>query len=67
VEPAGAAVHLFLSPAGASLASLQESLAREGLGTATFRQIVPSLEDVFIAITRTTERQAGAHPMKPSV
>jgi ABC-2 type transport system ATP-binding protein len=69
VEPAGAAVHLFLSPAGPSIGSLAESLAQAGLGTAAFKQIVPSLEDVFIAMIRKTEQQAhlaGAHSVRPT-
>ena len=53
-EPAGAALHLFLSPLQTSEASLKEELENKGLGPVTFKQIVPSLEDVFIAMIRKT-------------
>ncbi|MBN2241080.1 MAG: ABC transporter ATP-binding protein [Acidobacteria bacterium] len=54
VEPAGASLHLFLSPAQTSEARLCEELEKKGLGPATFKRIVPSLEDVFIALIRKT-------------
>ena len=54
VEPAGAVLHLFLSPRQTSEAILREKLENEGLGPATFKQIAPSLEDVFIALIRKT-------------
>ncbi len=63
VEPAGVFLHLFLSPGRTSVETLAGEFARTGLGTATFREIVPSLEDVFIALIRkaggTTEPAAG--------
>lgn len=52
VEPAGATLHLFLAPARTSPEVLQSQFRGSGLGTAAFRQIVPSLEDVFIALIR---------------
>jgi ABC-2 type transport system ATP-binding protein len=59
VEPAGAVLHLFLYPDRTSAASLERSLEQAGLGPAEFRQMTPSLEDVFIAsiskVTRATE------------
>ncbi len=59
VEPAGAVLHLFLFPDRASAASLERSLDQAGLGPAEFRQMTPSLEDVFIAsiseVTRSAE------------
>jgi len=56
VEPAGAVLHLFLYPDRTSAASLQRSLKEAGLGQAEFRQMVPSLEDVFIASIRKVAR-----------
>jgi ABC-2 type transport system ATP-binding protein len=64
-EPAGAALHLFLSPEQTSEAVLREELEKNGLGPASFQQIVPSLEDVFIALIHKTgsewdrQQQAG--------
>jgi ABC-2 type transport system ATP-binding protein len=50
VEPAGAALHLFLNPAKTSVEALR-SKAPE----AEFRLIAPSLEDVFIAMVHKAE------------
>jgi len=50
VEPAGGKLHLFLSP-GASVDTLKDHVAGE------FRQIEPTLEDVFIALIRREEQQ----------
>ena len=58
VEPAGAALHLFLSPARTSAATLEKGLAGRGHG-ASFRRIAPSLEDVFILLVRKAEREAA--------
>jgi len=52
VEPAGTVLHLFLSPGRTSAEALARRLDEQGLGPATFREIVPSLEDVFIARVR---------------
>jgi ABC-2 type transport system ATP-binding protein len=52
VEPAGAVLHLFLSPSKTSAEVLRATLAARGLEGAVLRQIVPSLEDVFIALVR---------------
>jgi len=52
VEPAGATLHLFLAPEQTSPEALAHKFRDSGLGTAAFRQIVPSLEDVFIALIR---------------
>jgi hypothetical protein len=50
VEPAGASLHLFADSRRAPL----EVLKRAAPG-AEFRQITPSLEDVFIALVRKEE------------
>src|SRR5262249_46656654 len=52
VEPSGVTLHLFLSPTRTSAAALVQALNDKGLGPAEFKQIVPSLEDVFIALIR---------------
>jgi ABC-2 type transport system ATP-binding protein len=57
VEPSGSSLHLFLSPGSASVSELIQLLDREGLGPAEFREMRPSLEDVFIALVR--KREAG--------
>ena len=59
-EPAGAALHVFLASEGASATALEGTLAERGLGPAVFKPIVPSLEDVFIAILRKAERTPAA-------
>ena len=53
VEPAGASLHLFLSPDQASPGELERALAENGLGPVSLREITPSLEDVFIASIRS--------------
>jgi hypothetical protein len=57
VEPSGAALHLFLSPAKTSPEALQGLLSARNLGPAVFRPITPSLEDVFIALIHKEERR----------
>jgi len=51
-EPAGAALHVFLSPSVTSAAALERELLDRGFEAATIRRIVPSLEDVFIYLIR---------------
>ncbi|MBZ5606951.1 MAG: ABC transporter ATP-binding protein [Acidobacteriia bacterium] len=55
VEPAGAKLHLFLSPDRVSADTLKEALAARGAAVTDFRRIVPSLEDVFIGLVRKEE------------
>jgi ABC-type uncharacterized transport system ATPase subunit len=55
VEPAGAKLHLFLSPGRTSAEELKNALIAQGLAPKDFRQIVPSLEDVFIGLVRKSE------------
>ncbi|MBI3951443.1 MAG: ABC transporter ATP-binding protein [Acidobacteria bacterium] len=52
VEPFGVTLHLFLSPSRTSVEVLGKVLDERGLRPAEFNQIVPSLEDVFIALVR---------------
>jgi ABC-2 type transport system ATP-binding protein len=55
VEPSGASLHLFLAPEKTSVEALQSVLNGQNLGPALFRPIVPSLEDVFIAMIHKSE------------
>ena len=56
VEPSGATLHLFLKPARTSAEDLRRQLERSGQGPAVFQRILPSLEDVFIALVRKAEQ-----------
>jgi ABC-2 type transport system ATP-binding protein len=51
VEPAGSKLHLFLDPSRTSVDAL-----RRMIGPSTFREITPSLEDVFIGMIRKAGR-----------
>jgi ABC-2 type transport system ATP-binding protein len=55
VEPSGASLHLFLTPAKTNVETLQSRLDKQNLGPAVFRPIIPSLEDVFIAMIHKAE------------
>ncbi len=55
VESSGAALHVLFSPAITSPDKL-----REAIGPSEFREITPTLEDVFIATIRKEERQKAA-------
>ncbi len=59
VEPAGAKLHLFLSPQTTSPEALKNALTTRGVTAVDFREIVPSLEDVFIGLVR--KEGAGVH------
>jgi len=52
VEPCGSNLHLFLDPSRTSVLTLTQRLNERGLGPARFREIIPSLEDIFIALIR---------------
>jgi len=58
VEASGPTVHLFLAPRETSADKLTAALNAKGLGPVEFREITPSLEDVFIALIR---REEAAH------
>jgi hypothetical protein len=58
VEPSGATLHLFLNAGRTSPAVLGRKLEQNGRGPAVFQRIVPSLEDVFIALVRKEEKAA---------
>ncbi len=57
VEPAGAALHLFLDPARVSAEELGSLFEKHFGFTATFRRIAPSLEDAFIALIQKANNQ----------
>ena len=59
VEPAGATLHLFLSPGRTSAAALQQALNARGIPSGEFQRIEPSLEDVFIGLIRKAESHAA--------
>jgi ABC-2 type transport system ATP-binding protein len=52
VEPSGGILHLFLSAGITSPAHLGQLLEQNGLGPVEIKEIIPSLEDVFIALIR---------------
>lgn len=56
-EPYGAKLHVYLSP-GQTPEAAQEALTAQGIQIHSFRQIVPSLEDVFIGLVRKSEHAA---------
>ena len=58
VEPAGAKLHLFAAP-DAPADVLRQALAARGITVEDFREIVPSLEDVFIELVRKSAQHAG--------
>jgi ABC-2 type transport system ATP-binding protein len=55
VEASGPTLHLFLVPHETSPDKLAAALNAKSLGPAEFREITPSLEDVFIALIRKEE------------
>jgi ABC-2 type transport system ATP-binding protein len=58
-DPSGAAVHVFADPELVSLSSIEEALINAGIETIGVRKIVPSLEDMFIALIRKEARHAA--------
>ena len=57
VEPSGATLHLFLDLSQLAPEKLPEAAVAAGLEGVEFKQIVPSLEDVFIALIRKAALQ----------
>lgn len=57
IEPAGARLHLFLRSAQTSVSALEQVLHTQGIGGVAFKPILPSLEDVFIAMIRKQEEK----------
>ena len=57
VEPSGATLHLFLTPSRTSPEQLRGELEQKGMGPVVFQRVVPSLEDVFIALVQKAGKQ----------
>src|SRR5262245_10058031 len=57
-ESAGPTLHVFLDPELTSPTQLSGMLEKRGLGSARFKRIAPTLEDVFISEVR----KAAQHP-----
>lgn len=60
VDVFGETLHVSVSETGSALPAIRAALRRAGLGDAGLRQIVPSLEDVFIAVLHQGPRQVEA-------
>lgn len=60
VEPAGALLHLFLSPSDTSADRVRKALEDRNLPPTVLRRITPSLEDVFILRIRQAGRASAA-------
>jgi hypothetical protein len=58
VEPFGDALHLFLDTDAASVDHLKAKLEEAELGPAEFREVEPSLEDVFILQINKKQEEA---------
>jgi ABC-2 type transport system ATP-binding protein len=56
-DSSGAALHVFADPDRLSTSSIEQVLSERGLGPVVVREIVPSLEDMFIALVR----KGGSH------
>ncbi len=55
LEPFGSALHLFISKSQTNRQRMSEELRAKGIGGVVFKEIQPSLEDVFIALIRKQE------------
>jgi ABC-2 type transport system ATP-binding protein len=58
-DPSGAVLHVFADPQRMSADSIDRLLTERGLGPVAVREIVPSLEDMFIALIRREGRHAA--------
>jgi ABC-2 type transport system ATP-binding protein len=58
-DPSGAALHVFADPQRWSAAAIEKVLLRRGLGPVAAVEIVPSLEDMFIALIRKEAQHAA--------
>jgi ABC-2 type transport system ATP-binding protein len=59
-EPAGAELHAYLDPAAADAGALTRGLDEAALGPARIFPIDPTLEDAFIALMRSADRQGAS-------
>lgn len=60
LAPSGESLHVFVDPERASLAELQSSIEGKCRQEAKWQEIVPSLEDVFIATIQKESKTEGA-------
>jgi ABC-2 type transport system ATP-binding protein len=58
-DPSGASLHVFADRRIAPADSIERAVNEKGLGPATVQEIVPSLEDMFIALVRKEDRHAA--------
>jgi ABC-2 type transport system ATP-binding protein len=58
-DPSGASIHVFADPAIVSTASIERVVAESGQRVTSVYSIVPSLEDMFIALVRKENRHAA--------
>jgi len=58
-DPSGASLHVFADPAIVSAGSIELAVTEAGLGVTSVHSIVPSLEDMFIALVRKENRHAA--------
>jgi ABC-2 type transport system ATP-binding protein len=56
LEPFGSVLHLFISKEETTTSQLTQWLKNQGIPDVSFREIEPSLEDVFIALIRLQEK-----------
>jgi ABC-2 type transport system ATP-binding protein len=58
-DPSGASIHVFGDPEIVSTDSIEKIVAESGLKLTSVHAIVPSLEDMFIALVRKENRHAA--------
>src|SRR5262245_49393548 len=58
-DPSGASVHVFADPAAVSVSTIEQNVTEKGLGPVAVHRIIPSLEDMFIALLRKEDRNAA--------
>lgn len=61
VEPFGSTLRVLFDPACASPEAIKRALGAEGITEVEVRPLVPSLEDIFIALIRQRERIEGGY------
>ncbi len=61
VEPFGATLRVLFDPARTSPEAIERALGAEGITDVRVRPLLPSLEDIFIALIRQRERLEGEY------
>lgn len=59
VEPSGKALHVFFDPQQVSVPDLKRRLEDESFRHCDIQSVIPSLEDLFIALVRKEERKVS--------